>query len=132
MRIDVTTVYVDDQAKALKFYTEILGFVKKKDVPTGGPARLLTVISPDGHDDVELNLEPNDYPAFRQFQASNYKEGLSAATFAVDDVEAEYQRLKTLGVKFTREPTKEEWGSYAIFDDTCGNLIGIHNWEGLE
>ena len=122
MRIKLTSVFVDDQDKALKFYTEVLGFLKKADVPVG-EFKWLTVVSVDEPDGVELLLEPNDNPAAKTFQADIYQQGIPAATFAVEDVEKEYARLKELGVEFKMEPTKMEGFSMAVLDDTCGNLI---------
>lgn len=130
MKIKLTSVFVDDQDKALKFYTEVLGFVKKQDIPAGG-ARWLTVVSPEGPDDLELLLEPNGNPAVQidgkpaaeTFQKALYEAGIPFTTFFVEDVYKEYERMKNLGVAFAMEPTKTEWGVQAIFDDTCGNLI---------
>lgn len=122
MRIKLTSVFVDDQDKALRFYTEVLGFVKKSDVPVGD-FKWLTVVSPEEQEGVELLLEPNDNPAAKTFQSDIYQQGIPAASFAVDDVEKEYARLKELGVDFKMEPTRMEGFSMAVFDDTCGNLI---------
>ena len=123
--IAICSVFVDDQDKALRFYTDVLGFVKKTDVPVG-QFRWLTVVSPDGPEGVELLLEPNDNPAAKAYQASIYEQGIPATTFAVDDLSQEYERLTKLGVAFRVEPTATEWGTNAVFDDTCGNLIGLH------
>lgn len=125
IRITVTSVFVDDQEKALKFYTEVLGFVKKIDIPAG-EARWLTVVSPEQEGGVELLLEPNDNPAAQAYQEAIYKQGIPATTFATDDMQKEYERMKALGVAFTMEPTKMDAVTVAIFDDTCGNLIGLH------
>lgn len=124
MRIRLTSVFVDDQDKALKFYTGILGFVKKADFPAG-EFKWLTVVSPDEPDGVELLLEPNDNPASKTFQADIYQQGIPITSFAVEDVEKEYRRMKGLGVDFKMEPTKSEGPTVAVFDDTCGNLIQI-------
>lgn len=126
MRINVTSVMVEDQAKALAFYTDILGFVKKVDVPAGG-ARWLTVVSPDAPDGTELLLEPNSNPAVpaREWQKALHDAGIPATSFAVDDVAAEHQRLSALGVRFVTEPATYGGVTTAIFDDTCGNLIMV-------
>ena len=122
MRIKLTSVFVDDQDKALKFYTEVLGFVKKADVPVGD-FKWLTVVSPEEPEGTELLLEPNDNPASKTFQADIYQQGIPAASFTVDDIEKEFTRMKELGVDFKMEPTKMEGFSMAVFADTCGNLI---------
>ncbi|MFC0100736.1 VOC family protein [Micromonospora marina] len=124
MRINLTNVYVDDQAKALRFYTEVLGFVKKTDVPTG-EYRWLTVVSPDAPDGVELLLEPDAHPAAKAFKEALAADGIPLAQFAVDDVAAEHDRLRGLGVLFTQEPVAMGPVTTAVFDDTCGNLIQI-------
>ncbi|MFD0903156.1 VOC family protein [Actinomadura sediminis] len=124
MRINVTSVYVDDQAKALRFYTETLGFVKKTDVPAGG-ARWLTVVSPEQPDGTELLLEPDGHPASKAFKEALVADGIPLTQFAVDDVHAEYERLKGLGVRFTQEPLEMGPVTTAVLDDTCGNLIQI-------
>jgi catechol 2,3-dioxygenase-like lactoylglutathione lyase family enzyme len=124
MRISVTSVMVDDQAKALAFYTDILGFVLKNDVPAGD-FRWLTVISPDGHDDVELLLEPMGLDPAKTFQKELFDAGIPWTMFAVDDIEAEVARLKAAGVRITTEPTEMGAVTIAVFDDTCGNLIQI-------
>ena len=124
MRINVTSVLVDDQAKALTFYTDLLGFVLKHDVPVGD-YRWLTVVSPEGHDDVELLLEPNAFPPAQVFQRALVDAGIPLTSFAVNDVRAEFARLKGLGVRFTTEPTEMGPVTIAVFDDTCGNLIQI-------
>ncbi|MDE0183893.1 MAG: VOC family protein [Candidatus Poribacteria bacterium] len=125
MKIQLTGVVVDDQDKALKFYTDVLGFVKKQDFPVG-QFRWITVISPEGHDDVELVLEPNANPASKTFQKSIYEQGIPYTSFAVDDIHKEYERLTALGVEFKVAPTETGAVITAIFDDTCGNLIQIH------
>ena len=124
MRIYVTSVIVDDQAKALAFYTDVLGFVLKHDVPMGD-YRWLTVISPEGHDDVEVLLEPNAFPPAQVFQRALVEAGIPLTSFAVDDVRGEFDRLLGLGVHFTTEPTEVGAVTIAVFDDTCGNLIQI-------
>ena len=124
MRINVTSVLVDDQAKALAFYTDVLGFVKKTDIPAGG-ARWLTVVSPDAPDGVELLLEPDAHPAARPFKEALVADGMPYTSFAVDDVQAEFDRLSAKGVKFTQPPTEMGPVTTAVFDDTCGNLIQI-------
>jgi catechol 2,3-dioxygenase-like lactoylglutathione lyase family enzyme len=117
---------VEDQQKALDFYTGVLGFVKKQDVPAGG-ARWLTVVAPDAPDGPELLLEPNSNPAVpaREWQQALYNAGIPATSFAVDDVAAEHQRLSAMGVRFVTEPATYSSVTTAIFDDTCGNLIVI-------
>ena len=124
MRIYVTSVLVDDQEKALRFYTDVLGFVKKTDIPTGR-ARWLTVVSPEDPDGTELLLEPDGHPAARPFKEALVADGIPFTSFGVDDVQAEYERLRGLGVRFTQEPTEMGPVTTAVFDDTCGNLIQI-------
>jgi len=124
MRIYVTSVFVDDQAKALAFYTDKLGFVKKTDLPAGG-ARWLTVVSPEAPDGVELLLEPNAHPAAQAYQQALVADGIPATSFAVDDVQAEYERLHARGVTFVQPPTEMGPVTTAVLDDTCGNLIQI-------
>ncbi|WP_194288541.1 VOC family protein [Ornithinicoccus halotolerans] len=124
MRINLTSVLVDDQAKALAFYTEKLGFLKKTDEPAGA-ARWLTVVSPADPDGVELLLEPDGHPAATPFKQALVDDGIPFTQFAVDDVYAEVQRLKGLGVEFTQEATDLGPVVTAVFDDTCGNLIQI-------
>jgi catechol 2,3-dioxygenase-like lactoylglutathione lyase family enzyme len=124
MKITLTSVFVDDQDKALKFYTEVLGFVKKREMPAGA-FKWLTVVSPDAPDGVELLLEPNDNPAARTFQQAMYQQGIPATSFGVADIQIEYERLKKLGVAFAMEPTAAGPVTIAVFDDTCGNLIQI-------
>jgi catechol 2,3-dioxygenase-like lactoylglutathione lyase family enzyme len=124
MRITVTSVLVDDQDKALRFYTEVLGFVPKNDVPVG-EYRWLTVVSPDDPDGVELLLEPDQHPAAKPFKAALVADGIPITSFAVADVAAEVARLKALGVTFTQETTDMGPVTLAILDDTCGNLIQI-------
>ena len=124
MRINLASVLVDDQQKALRFYTDVLGFVKKTDVPLGGHS-WLTVVSPDEPDGVELVLEPDEHPAVKPFKRALVEDGIPFTSFAVDDVEKEYQRLVGLGVRFTQQPTQMGPVTTAVFDDTCGNLIQI-------
>lgn len=123
MKIALTSVFVDDPTKAFKFYTEVLGFVEKMYVPE---AHLAIVASPDEPDGTGLLLEPNDNPIASTYQQALYKEGLPVMVFGVEDVQKEYERLKSLGVVFRGEPTTTEWGTQVVFDDTCGNLIQIH------
>ena len=124
MRINVMSVMVDDQAKALRFYTEVLGFVKKREIPMGEYS-WLTVVSPEAPDGTELSLEPDEHPAARPFKQALVEDGIPFTSFAVDDVAAEYERLVGLGVRFTQLPTDMGVVTTAVFDDTCGNLIQI-------
>ena len=124
MKINLTSVLVDDQARALAFYTDVLGFVKKADVPLG-EHRWLTVVSPDSPDGPELLLEPDEHPAAGPFKAALVADGIPFTSFAVADVHAEFDRLKGLGVVFTQEPTAMGPVTTAVLDDTCGNLIQI-------
>jgi catechol 2,3-dioxygenase-like lactoylglutathione lyase family enzyme len=124
MRINLASVPVDDQEKALRFYTDVLGFVKKADVPVGDH-RWLTVVSPEARDGVELLLEPDEHPAARPFKSALVDDGIPYTSFAVDDVRAEFDRLRALGVRFTQEPLEMGPVTTAVFDDTCGNLIQI-------
>ncbi|HLS72981.1 MAG TPA: VOC family protein [Actinomycetaceae bacterium] len=124
IRINVTSVLVDDQAKALDFYTDKLGFTKKTDVPAG-EARWLTVVSPADPDGVELLLEPAGHPAAQAFREALVADGIPYTQFAVDDVHAEVERLKGLGVEFTQEATDYGPVVVAVLDDTCGNLIQL-------
>jgi catechol 2,3-dioxygenase-like lactoylglutathione lyase family enzyme len=124
IRIRITSVLVDDQAKALAFYTEKLGFVKKTDVPTGD-ARWLTVVSPADPDGVELLLEPDGHPAAGPFKQALVADGIPFTSLAVDDVFAEVERLKGLGVTFTQDATDFGPVVTAVLDDTCGNLIQL-------
>ncbi|WP_433762250.1 VOC family protein [Nocardia sp. CA-135398] len=124
MRINITSVLVDDQDKALRFYTEVLGFVKKTEVPLG-EARWLTVVSQQEPDGVELLLEPDGHPAVRPFKEALVEDGIPFTSFAVDDLHAEYERLRGLGVRFTQEPLDQGPVVTAVLDDTCGNLIQI-------
>lgn len=124
MRINVTSVYVGDQARALAFYTDVLGFVKKNDVPAG-EHRWLTVVSPEAPDGVELLLEPDAHPAARAFKEALVADGMPFTSFAVDDVRAEFERLASRGVTFVQPPAEMGPVTTAVFDDTCGNLIQI-------
>ncbi|MFB4315006.1 VOC family protein [Actinomadura sp. 21ATH] len=124
MRIHLTSVLVDDQEKAERFYTEVLGFVKKHDVPVG-EHRWLTVVSPDDPEGTELLLEPSEHPAAKPFKDALVADGIPFTSFAVDDVKAEYDRLRGLGVRFTQEPLEAGPVITAVLDDTCGNLIQI-------
>ena len=124
MRITLTSVLVDDQAKALRFYTDVLGFVKKTEVPLGEHA-WLTVVSPDDPDGVELVLEPDSHPAVPPFKAALVADGIPFTSFAVRDVRAEHERLVGLGVRFTQPPTDMGPVVTAVLDDTCGNLVQI-------
>lgn len=124
MKIKLNSIFVDNQDKALKFYTEILGFRKSKEIPVG-EFKWLTVISPEGPADIELSLEPNANPAARQYQESIFKQGIPITAFEVDDIKAEYERLKNQ-VMFTMVPTQQGPVTIAIFSDTCGNLIQLY------
>jgi catechol 2,3-dioxygenase-like lactoylglutathione lyase family enzyme len=124
MRINLASIFVDDQRKALEFYTTVLGFQRKVDVPVGEYA-WLTVVSPEQPDGVELVLEPSNHPAVAPFRAALVRDGIPFTSFAVDDVAAEHERLVALGVRFTQPPTDMGPVTTAVFDDTCGNLIQI-------
>jgi catechol 2,3-dioxygenase-like lactoylglutathione lyase family enzyme len=126
MKIKYTSIFVNDQDKALRFYTETLGFVKKADIRNNN-YRWLTVVSPDDPDGVQLVLEPNENPVAKAYQEGIFKQSISATMFIVDDIQGEFERLKKLGVNFTTEPTKLPGtpSTIAIFDDICGNLIQI-------
>ncbi|MEL6950949.1 MAG: VOC family protein [Pseudomonadota bacterium] len=130
MKISVTSIMVDDQQKALDFYTNILGFVKKQDFPVG-EFRWISVVSPEGGE-TELSLEPNVNPAGKTFQEAIFEQGIPFTAFEVDDLDAEYERLKALGVAFTTEPTAAGPVSIAVFADTCGNLIQIYQHQSTE
>lgn len=123
-RIMVTSIYVDDQAEALSFYTDVLGFVKRNDIPLG-EARWLTVGSRDDPEGTELLLEPAGHPAVKPFRAALVADGIPSASFAVLDVEEEYDRLTSLGVEFTQQPVQTGPVTTAVLDDTCGNLIQL-------
>ena len=124
MKIVLTSVFVEDQDEALKFYTETLGFVKKHDVPVG-EFKWLTVVSPEDPDGTELLLEPNDNPVAQAYQKGLFEQAIPAASFGVEDIHAEFERLKALGVSFSMEPTNYQDVMLAIFDDTCGNFVQI-------
>lgn len=124
MRLYVTSVFVDDQAKALEFYTTKLGFEKKTDVPVG-EYRWLTVVSPEQRDGVELLLEPSNHPAVKPYREALVNDGIALASFEVDDIEAECQRLKSLDVNITMEPVSVGEVTIAMLDDTCGNLVQL-------
>jgi catechol 2,3-dioxygenase-like lactoylglutathione lyase family enzyme len=124
MRITIASVLVDDQEKALRFYTDILGFRKKNDVPVG-EHRWLTVVSPEQPDGVELLLEPDAHPAARPFKEALVADGMPYTSFGVADTQKEYERLKAAGVRFTQQPAQMGPVVTAVFDDTCGNLIQI-------
>jgi catechol 2,3-dioxygenase-like lactoylglutathione lyase family enzyme len=124
MKINLTSVLVDDQDKALRFYTDVLGFTKKTEIPLGAH-RWLTVVSPDDPDGVELVLEPDEHPAAKPFKDALTEDGIPFTSFAVEDVQSEYERLIALGVRFTQEPVNHGPVTTAVLDDTCGNLIQI-------
>ncbi len=131
MRIKLTSVPIEDYDKALHFYADVLGFVKKRDIPLGNSSRWLTVVSAEEPDGVELILEPNaTYPAMKALKESLVKDGIPITAFQVDDIQAEYARLKKLGVQFMMEPTNMGPTTAAILDDTCGNLIQLYQMTG--
>lgn len=124
MKIKLASVSIDDYDKALKFYTEVLGFAAKRDIPLGNGARWITVVSPEEPNGVELLLEPNaGYPAMKALKESLVRDGIPFTAFEVNDIQKEYERMKKLGVEFTMEPTNMGTTTAAVFDDTCGNLI---------
>jgi glyoxylase I family protein len=125
MRIKLSSIVVDDQSKALLFYTDTLGFIKKQDIPAG-EFKWLTVVSPDDPDGTELVLEPNDNPISKTFQSALFEKGIPITAFEVDDVQSEYDRLKEKGVAFTMKPTALGPVTVAILSDTCGNLIQLY------
>ncbi|WP_414121814.1 VOC family protein [Corynebacterium nuruki] len=129
MRIPWVSIFVDDQSRALDFYTRVLGFEVKTDLPLGDD-RWLTVVSPEDPDGVELLLEPAGHPAVGPFRAALAADGIPVNSFEVDDVDAEYRRLLGLGVRFTQPPTAMGDTTTAVFDDTCGNLVQIHSQDG--
>ncbi len=132
MKIKLTTVYVDDQEKALRFYTDVLGFVKKADF-SQGPFRWLTVASPEEPDGTELQLALNDNPAAKTYQQAMFQQGQPAAMFYTDDVQADYERIKARGAEFTMPPTQVTGSTIAMVNDTCGNLIQLTQlarWQG--
>jgi catechol 2,3-dioxygenase-like lactoylglutathione lyase family enzyme len=126
MKITLSSVLVDDQEKAERFYTDVLGFVKKLDIPLGGGARWLTVVAPEGSPDVELVLEPDSHPAAKAFKQAIYADGIPLTSFESTDVRGDYERLSSRGVVFRKPPTPAGPVTIAVFDDTCGNLIQIH------
>jgi predicted enzyme related to lactoylglutathione lyase len=125
MRIKLNSIIVEDQSAALAFYTEVLGFIKVLDFPIG-EFRWLTVASPEEPDGTQLVLEPNANPAAKVYQAAMFAQGVPLTAFAVEDIQAEYERLTDLGVRFTMEPNDQGMAVFAVFDDTCGNLIQIY------
>jgi catechol 2,3-dioxygenase-like lactoylglutathione lyase family enzyme len=125
LKIKLTSVFVDNQEKALQFYTEILGFIKKTELPAG-EFKWLTVVSPDGSDGLELLLEPNQHPAAKTYQKEIYDAGIPITAFEVEDMDKEFIKLKSLGVKFKQEPMQAGDVTIAVFDDTCGNLIQLY------
>jgi catechol 2,3-dioxygenase-like lactoylglutathione lyase family enzyme len=125
MRIKLTSIMVDDQEKAIRFYTDVLGFKKKHDIPVG-EYRWITVTSPEGPNDLELALEPNANPAGKAFQEAMFKQGIPLAAFEVSDIAGEFARLTSKGVAFTRQPTAAGPVTVAVFADTCGNLIQLY------
>jgi predicted enzyme related to lactoylglutathione lyase len=131
MRIKLTSIHVDDQEKALRFYTEILGFVKKTDM-SADQYRWLTVVSPEEPEGTELVLEPNDNPAAKTYQQALFEQSIPAAMFFTDDVQADYDRIKARGAEFTMPPTKVTGSTIAQVNDTCGNLIQLTqlSWGG--
>ena len=131
MKIKFTSVSIDDYDKALKFYTEVMGFVKKHDIPLGEGARWITVVSPEEPNGTELLLEPNaGYPAMKALKESLVKDGMPFTAFLVNEVQQEYERMRELGVEFTMEPTNMGMTTAAVLDDTCGNLIQIYQLNG--
>ena len=131
MKIRLASVPIADYDKALSFYTDVLGFVKKRDIPLGAGARWITVVSPDDPEGTELLLEPNaEYPAMKALKESLMKDGIPFTAFEVNDIHKEYERLKKLGVQFTMEPTNMGMTTAAILNDTCGNLIQLYQVTG--
>lgn len=126
MKIKLTSIMVDDQEKALRFYTDVLGFVKQHDFPVAGEYRWITVVSPEAPDDAALALEPNANPAGKAFQEAMFAQGIPVAAFEVSDVDAEFERLVARKVAFTQEPARTGAVIIAIFSDTCGNLIQLY------
>lgn len=126
MRITLTSLMVEDQDEALRFYTEVLGFQKKQDFPVGEGFRWITVVSPEDPDGVALSLEPNSNPAAKTFQKAMFEQGIPMNSFEVKDIQAEYKRLRERGVAFTVEPTEAGPVTMAIFSDGCGNLLQMH------
>ena len=131
MKIKLSSVSIDDYDKALKFYTEVMGFVLKHDITLGEGIRWITVVSPEEPDGTELLLEPNAfYPAMKALKESLVKDGIPFTAFLVNDVQSEYERMQTLGAEFTMEPTNMGTTTAAILNDTCGNLIQIYQLNG--
>jgi catechol 2,3-dioxygenase-like lactoylglutathione lyase family enzyme len=131
IKIKLTSVSIDNYDKALKFYTEVMGFQKKRDIPLGEGARWITVVSPQERDGTELLLEPNaEYPAMKALKEALVKDGMPFTAFQVDDIQEEYERLRNLGVEFTMEPTNMGAATAAVLNDTCGNLIQIYQVTG--
>ncbi len=130
MKIYVTSVFVDDQAKALEFYRDVLGFAVKHDIPLGEGARWLTLVSPEALDGTELLLEPSEHPAVKPFRDALMADGIPASSFHVADIQAETARLKANGVRFTVDPMDVGAVWMAVFDDTCGNLLQIVQPKG--
>ena len=131
MKIKLTSVSINDYDKALKFYTDVMGFMKKRDIPLGDGARWLTVVSPEEPNGVELLLEPNaEYPAMKALKESLFKDGIPFTAFEVGDIQKEYERMKKLGVEFTMEPTNMGPTTAAVLSDNCGNLIQIYQVVG--
>jgi len=128
MKIQLTSIFVDDPLKAFNFYTEVLGFVKIMVVPE---AQLVIVASPEEPDGTALLLEPNSNPIAKTYQEGIYEAGLPAIVFGVENIQEEYERMKQLGVLFKSEPITTEWGTQLLFDDTCGNLIQLHQIQSL-
>ena len=126
LKIKLSSIMVDDQDRALKFYTEVLGFLKCRDIDAGNGFRWITVTARNGHPDVELVLEPNANPVGKTYQSGLLQQNIPATAFEVDDIEAEYRRLKALGVVFATPPTQAGPVRIAVFADTCGNLIQIY------
>jgi len=125
MKIKLSSIFVDDQGKALSFYTKVLGFIKKQDFPVG-EFKWLTVVSPGEPEGTELLLEPNDNAAAKTYQEAMFEQGIPLASFATDDLQKEFERLKKLGVDFSMEPTLMGEATVATFKDTCGNLIQLY------
>lgn len=128
MKIKLNSVFVDDQDKALKFYTEVLGFIKSKEIPLG-EFKWLTVVSPEEPEGTELVLEPNSNPVAKTYQSALVKQGIPLTAFAVEDIQKEYERMKKLGVVFKTKPTQAGPTTIAVFEDTCGNLIQLYQEE---
>jgi len=131
MKIKLTSVSIDDYDKALKFYTEVMGFLPKRDIPLGDGARWITVVSPEDPNGTELLLEPNaGYPAMKALKESLMKDGIPFTAFEVNDIQSEYERMQNLGVEFAMEPTNMGMTTAAVLNDTCGNLIQIYQITG--